>query len=291
MTYDLYIGDQSFSSWSMRGWLMFEKFAIPYRTHLVGLYDGTLQDDLSELFPARLVPAIRTPDGDAVGETLAIAETLAEKHPDAGLWPKDPSARILARWLVSEMHSGFSALRNDCPMQLLYQYQGFAPTSSVRADLARIESLWAMAREKHGSSGPWLFGAYSLADVFFAPVAARIAGYDLPVSDAARAYVDLHLNDLAFRRWRAIGLTKHYDPIPYALNLPVVPWPGPNPIQAKAIDYGTAENTHCPYSGKAKPDKLLTTDGRIFGFCNTTCRDKTVNDPEAFPAFMALFSG
>ncbi len=226
MTYDLYIGDRSFSSWSLRGWLMFEKFGLPFRTHMVGLYDGTMAEDLAELAPARLVPVMRTPDGTVVGETLAMAETLADRHPDAGLWPEDPGARATARWLVSEMHAGFTALRSDCPMQLLKVWQGFAPSDAVKTDLDRLETLWAHARSTHGNETGWLFGAYSLADVFFAPVAARIAGYDLPVSAAARAYVDLHLADPAFRAWRAEGLKKRYDPEPYAQDLPSRAWPG-----------------------------------------------------------------
>ncbi len=227
MTYDLHIGDQSFSSWSLRGWLMFEKFNIPFRTHMVGLYAGTLQQDLAALVPARLVPVMRTPDGVVVGDTLAMAETLAERHPEAGLWPADPAARALARWMVAEMHAGFTALRNDCPMQLLRQWQGFQPSQAVRDDLARLEELWALARARHGSDSPWLFGAYTLADVFFAPVAARIAGYDLPVGEAAQAYVAAHLADPAFRAWRAEGLQKTYDPEPYDQGLPGTDWPGP----------------------------------------------------------------
>ena len=226
MTYDLYIADQSFSSWSLRGWLMLEKFGLPYRAHMVGLYDGTMAEDLAPLAPARLVPVMRTPEGIVIGETLAMAETLAERHPDAGLWPADPAARAFARWLVSEMHAGFGALRGDCPMQLLKVWQGFAPSDAVKADLDRLETLWERARDTHGTETPWLFGAYCLADVFFAPVAARIAGYDLAVSAAARAYVDAHLADPAFREWRAAGLAKSHDPEPYALDLPSTPWPG-----------------------------------------------------------------
>ncbi|EAQ05083.1 hypothetical protein OB2597_07355 [Pseudooceanicola batsensis HTCC2597] len=288
MTYDLFIGDRSFSSWSLRGWLMFERFGIPVRTHTTGLYSGTLAQDLTDLAPARLVPVMRTPEGIAVGETLAMAETLAERHPGAGLWPVDPAARALARWLSAEMHAGFGALRSDCPMQLLHRYRGFVPSAATQADLARIEELWSLARSRHGSGGPWLFGAYSLADVFFAPVAARIAGYGLPVAPPAQTYVEAHLADPPFRRWRAQGLTVGYDPVPYALDLPTDPWPGPAPLPARAVTEGVPENTQCPYSGRPRVEDRLEIDGRVFGFCNPGCRDKTVNDPAAFPAFMAL---
>ena len=287
MTYDLFLGDRTFSSWSLRGWLMFVQFDLPVRTRMVGLYDGTMAEDLSELAPARLVPVMRDADGIVLGDTLAMAETLAERHPEAGLWPSEPAARALARWLVAEMHSGFTALRTACPMQLLHQYQGFVPSEAVKADLDRIETLWSLARSRHGSGGPWLFGAYSLADVFYAPVAARIAGYRLPVGAGARAYVDTTLADPAFRRWRAMGLTKRYDPMPYAMDLPTALWPGPALRPARAVASGPSVNTACPYSGKPVTD-FMELDGRIWGFCNPFCRDKTVNDPEAWPAFMAL---
>lgn len=287
MTYDLYIGDRMFSSWSLRGWLMFERFDIPVRTHLVGLYSGTMKQDLVPLAPARFVPVMRTPEGTVIGDTLAMAETLAERHPEAGLWPAAPETRALARWLVAEMHSGFGALRDACPMQLHSGYTDFSPPDAVKADLARIEELWSLARARHGAGGPWLFGAYSLADVFYAPVAARIAGYGLPVGEETAAYVARHLADPAFRRWRALALTRSYAPMPYAMDATTGPWPGPTPRAAHTVDAGPAENTTCPYSGKPVTD-FLEFDGRIFGFCNPTCRDKTANDPEAWPDFMAL---
>lgn len=226
MTYDLYIGDRTFSSWSLRGWLMLEKFGLPYRTHMVGLYTGTLAADLAPLAPATLVPVLRLPDGSVVGETLAMAETLAERHPDATLWPKDPTARGTARWLCAAMVAGFGALRSECPMQLQYVNEGLAPSGAVLADLARIETLWSHARDVAGAEGPWLFGAYSLADVFYAPVCARIVGYDLPVSPAARAYCDRTIADPAFDAWRREGLKITYDPFPYTTGLPTRPWPG-----------------------------------------------------------------
>ena len=290
MTYDLFIGDRATASWSLRGWRLYWKFNHSLRTHMVGLSDGTLAEDLAELAPARLVPVMRDQDGIVIGDSLAMAETLAECHPDAGLWPADPAARGLARWMAAEMHSGFSALRNDCPMQLFHQVDGFDPAPSVRSDLERVEELWALARTRHGDSGPWLFGTYSLADVFFAPVAARIAGYGLPVGPLAQRYVDTTLVDTLFRQWRAMGLTKSYDPFPYDMGLPERPWPGPAIVRARAIDDATPENPNCPYSGRPSTH-MLETRGRVFGFCNAFCRDKTVADPDAWPAFVALRDG
>jgi glutathione S-transferase len=228
MTYDLYIGDRTFSSWSLCGWLMFVKFGLPVRVNMVGLYNGTKDQDLADLKPARFVPVMRDPDGIVIGDSIAMAETLAERYPEAGMWPKDPEARALCRWIVAESHSNFVQLRNDCPMQLAHQVQGFEPSDDVKADIARIEELWSFAREKHGAGGPWLFGSYSLADVFCAPTTARIAGYGLQVGDVAQSYVDHVLSDKEFMEWRALGLTKSYDPMPYDMGLPTAPWPGPS---------------------------------------------------------------
>lgn len=287
MTYNLYIGDRTFSSWSLRGWLMFEKFNLPVKTHMIGLYTGTMAQDMAHLAPARLVPAMQTPDGTVIGETLAMAETLAERHPKAGLWPHDATQRAYARWISAEIHAGFSALRSECPMQLAGQIDGFEISKPVHADLTRLETLWDFARNSHDTPGPWLFGSYSLADVFYAPVAARIAGYGLPVSEASQAYVAAHLADPAFRRWRALGLCESYDPSPYDLGENPAPWPGPKPLAARAIASGPSQNVHCPYSGKPVRD-FLEVDGKVYGFCNANCRDKTVNDPEAWPKFMEL---
>lgn len=225
MTYDLYIGDRTFSSWSLRGWLMMQHAGEAFRTHLVGLYAGTLAVDLAHIAPARTVPALRTPEGHVLTDSIAMAETLVERHPDLPLYPSDPDARALCRSIIAEMHGGFSALRGDCPMQLLCVWDGFQPSDAVRSDLARIELLWSLARERHGAAGPWLFGSYSFADAFYAPVAMRIAGYDLPVNAAARAYVDAHLSEQSFLAWRTAALTETYDPVPYTLDLPQKPWP------------------------------------------------------------------
>lgn len=227
MTYELYIGDRTFSSWSLRGWLTLEKFNLPYRSHLLGLYSGTMARELAPLAPATLVPVLRCPEGTIVGETLAMAETLAERHPDAGMWPEDAADRATARWLSAAMTAGFGALRDACPMQLQHVNDGFAVSDAVRKDLDRLEQLWRHARDTRKDGGPWLLGRYSLADVFYAPICARIIGYDLPVSAETRAYCDLTISDSAFKKWRAEGQKVTYDPFPYDMGVPVKPWPVP----------------------------------------------------------------
>ncbi len=286
MTYHLAIGDRSYSSWSLRGWLLFEKFGIPVKCHSGILYTDDFDRLLAEFAPARLVPAMRTPDGEIVGETLAIAETLAERHPQAGLWPDDRAARAMARYMSAEMHSGFTALRGDCPMNLPTSYRNSSPRKEVLDDLARIEFIWSRARERFGTDGPWLFGRYTAADAFFAPVATRIATYNLPVSSAANNYVRIHLADPSFRQWRAMGKAENLIQPGYAKPYPERPWPGPTPLAATVTD-GPSENEACPYSRKPVTD-FLKLDGKVWGFCNPFCRDKTMADPAAWPAFMAM---
>ncbi|WP_438981362.1 glutathione S-transferase [Lentibacter sp.] len=224
MTYDLYIGDKAFSSWSLRGWLMLEHFGLPYRAHMVRLYDGTMAADLAALSPARTVPALLCEDGAVLFDSMAMAEELATRHPEAQLWPAKPKARALARSITAEMHAGFSALRNECPMQLFHQWVGFEPTAEVRKDLARFEVLFSHTKQIK-LEGPWLFGTYSLADAFYAPFMARIAGYALPVSADVSTYVATTLADSAFQQWRSEGIAKTYEPFPYPQPLKKTDWP------------------------------------------------------------------
>jgi glutathione S-transferase len=288
MTYDLVIGDRGYSSWSLRGWLLFDAFGLPVKLHTARLYTDELATVLKDFFPAKTAPTMRTPDGSVVPETIAIAEELATRHPDAGIWPSDPHARATARVLAAEMHAGFTALRNYCPMNLRVSYTDCQPTEDVLKDLDRLETLWAWARETTKSATPWLCGAYSAADAFFAPVAARIATYNLPVSAAAMVYVNAHLAHPSFRRWRAMGLVDGPDQEFYRRDYPRRDWPGPVRLPARAASGTDTENQACPYSGKPVTH-ALELYGRRFGFCNAFCRDKTVADPEAWPKFMALY--
>lgn len=287
MTYDLAIGDRAYSSWSLRGWLLFDAFGLPLHVRTARLYTDELPRLLASYAPARTVPAMRCPNGTVVADSLAMAEELASGHPEAGLWPAEPASRAAARMVAAEMHSSFTALRGACPMNLRAAYADFVASEAVRADIARIEALWTWARHLSGSATPWLFGAYSAADAFYAPVAARIATYGLSVGPEANAYVAAHLAHPSFRRWRAMGLVDGADQPSYRMENTSRPWPGPAPRLAEPVGEGPSENATCPYSGRPT-SHYLTLDGRIWGFCNAFCRDKTVADPEAWPVFMAM---
>ncbi|MBY6159955.1 glutathione S-transferase [Mameliella alba] len=284
----LFLGDYSYSSWSLRAWLLFHRFDIPVRIEIVDFMQAPVSEQMARYAPARTVPTLVTGDGTVIWDSLALAEELATRNPEAGLWPADPALRAMARSLAAEMHSSYGTLRELCPMNLRAAYAHSPVPEALQADLDRIETIWSHALTRSG--GPWLAGGYSVADAFFAPVAARIAGYALPVSETARSYVDRHLADPAFRRWRAMGLARGATLPWYDRDYPQTGWPGPAPRLAHAIDSGSAENDYCPYSGKPVTH-LLETDGRVFGFCNAFCRDKTVHDPDAWPAFVALRDG
>jgi glutathione S-transferase len=286
MPYTLLVGDRAYSSWSLRGWLLFEAFGLTARVRSTRMYSDAFAHDLADFAPARTVPVVRTPEGGLWTDSIAIAEGLAETHPEAGHWPSEPHAHAAARSLVAEMHSGFTALRGACPMNLRVRSGGFAPSDAVLADLSRIEALWSHARGLAGN-GPWLFGAYSAADAFYAPVAMRIAGYGLPVSAMAQAYVDAHLSHHPLRRWRAMGEAEDRTLDVYEIHAPAERFPFPEPIPAHAVDAGPSVNDACPYSGEPVTH-FMEAEGRAWGFCNAFCRDKTVADPAAWPEFTAL---
>ena len=287
MSYELFIGDYAYSSWSLRGWLLFRKLGLTPTTHLVDFNKAEVFEQLPDMAPARTVPALRLPEGTAIWDSLAMAEELHSRHPDGGLWPDDPAARALGRALAAEMHSGFSALRSECPMNLRTAYRNPPLSDATKTDIARIETIWTHARTQYADQGPWLLGTYSIADIAFAPVAARFAGYDVALSDVAQAYVDSHLSETWFRQWRTMALVTG-DTLPwYAKPFDTKAWPGPRPLIAKIVDSGPAVNDRCPFTG-GKPAYFLELDGIVYGFENELCRDETAHDPAAWPAFMAL---
>ncbi len=150
MTSDLLIGDYAYSSWSLRGWLMFDHFGVPVRTTMVDFDAGDVADQMKAHAPARTVPTFLTPEGVAVSDSLAIAEEVASRFPEACVWPADPAARAMARTLAAEMHSGFAALRQACPMNLRTAYRDVPVSAEVQANLDRIEVIWGHALSRFG---------------------------------------------------------------------------------------------------------------------------------------------
>lgn len=288
--FDLAIAERSYSSWSLRGHLLAELSGLPFRTRLARLRTPEFEALRAGFAPARTVPAARFDDDALVWDSLALAEELADRAPQAGLWPEAPPARAAARALAAEMHSAFPALRSECPMNLRRRYDGFAPSEAVLADAARIETLWEWARARFGAEGPWLFGARpTAADAFYAPVAARFATYGLARGETARAYMETVFAWDAVRRWRAMGEAEGTIVARHERDLPDLPRFGPAPRPARPVADAAPVNETCPYSGRpVATDSLAEIDGRVIGFCNPFCRDKSVADAEAWPKLRPL---
>jgi len=209
MTYRLLIGQKSYSSWSIRGWLAFAAFDIPVNVEKAVIYSDTFYDDVAGFGGHRTVPCARTPDGGRLTESLAIAWHLAEAFPDRGLLPEAPHDRAEAMSLISEMHSGFSALRGACPVNLRTAWAGFEPSSNVARDCARACEIFDDRLTKSG--GPFLFGDFGLVDAFYAPLATRFLTYNLPVSSTGRAYLGSIWSMPLLQQWRAEGMAEDQE--------------------------------------------------------------------------------
>lgn len=205
----LVIGNKNYSSWSMRPWLALRANDIPFEEIFVPLYTDNKadKDRLLSFSGAGKVPALV--DGDVtVWDSLSIIEYLAEKFPKAALWPEDRAARAHARSISAEMHSGFMALRGECGMNLHRPVGRVALSEDAKANVARVQAIWAECYQRYGKAGPFLFGAFSGADAMFAPVVHRFRTYAIPVEGDARHYVDAMHSLPAFQQWTREGLAE-----------------------------------------------------------------------------------
>lgn len=225
MTYNLLIGQRLYSSWSLRGWLPFAVHDIPVAVQDTLIYGPNFYHDVAAFGANRSVPAVQVPSGGVLSDSLSIAWHLAENFPDRSLLPNEAGARVMAQNMIAEMHSGFTALRSACPMNLATAWDGFLPDDAVKADLARIDRIWCDALDQ--SNGPFLFGPYGLVDAFFAPVAIRIAGYGLPMSNAAQTYVQAQLSLPEIQTWRTEGLRLDTELSNYDMPYQRIPFPMP----------------------------------------------------------------
>jgi glutathione S-transferase len=185
----LIIGNRNYSSWSLRAWLALEATGAPYSEVMVPLGRPDTPAEILRRSPNRLVPALH--DGDLViWDSLAIGEYLAERFPDAGLWPTDQRARATARSVVAEMHSGFTAVRGNMPMNIRASYPDAGRAQGVDADIRRITEVWESCRRDFGSDGNLLFGGFTIADAFYAPVVSRFLTYGVEPGGVAGEYMD-----------------------------------------------------------------------------------------------------
>ncbi|WP_079226646.1 glutathione S-transferase family protein [Pseudomonas putida] len=207
MSYQLIIGDKLYSSWSLRGALALELAGVPYEETLISLNQPDTRKRILAFSSTGKVPLLKTEHG-VIADSLAIAEYLNERHPEAQLWPADMAARAHARSACAQMHSGFFALRGAMPFDLSRDQALENMPLEVQVDIDRIVALWSECRLLAKDSGPFLFGKPTLADAFFAPVAVRLRTYRVEVPAEAATYIETIYQWPAFKAWQQAGLAE-----------------------------------------------------------------------------------
>ena len=218
MALTLVIGNKNYSSWSFRPWIALKQAGIDFTEKVISLDDAEFKPTLLRLSPAGKVPVLV--DGDIhVWESLAILDYVAEKFPAAGLWPADAAARAQARSIAAEMHAGFLALREHCPMNFWRPVKPRDLPEAVATDVARIDRMWSECLARSG--GPFLFGQkFSAADAMYAPVVSRFHTYAVAVSKPSRAYMDVVMRLPAWAEWKKAALVE-----PWVLPKDEPDWP------------------------------------------------------------------
>ena len=207
MALKLVIGNKNYSSWSFRPWIAMKVAGIAFEEEVISLDAKDFKTRVTRISGTGKVPALA--DGNVpVWESLAILEYLAEKFPDARLWPADPAARAQARAIAAEMHAGFVPLRRHLPMNMWRPVMRRDLTPEVQANVRRIEAMWADCRTRHGAGGPFLFGPFGAADAMYAPVVARFHTYAVEVNALARTYMDAVMDLPAWREWQTQALAE-----------------------------------------------------------------------------------
>ena len=196
----LVIGNKNYSSWSLRPWLLLRHHGVDFEEVRLPLDTPEFASVIGAWSPARTVPAMR--HGElALWDSLAICEYANEAFLDGAGWPREREARALARVASAEMHAGFAALRTRMPMNCRRRTQGLALSADVRRDIERVLAIWRDCRARFGGDGPFLFGAFSIADAMYAPVALRFRSYGVEVDETARAWTTALLGLPALQEW------------------------------------------------------------------------------------------
>jgi len=196
----IYLGNKNYSSWSLRAWLALKRTTVAFDEVVIPLYQPTSRETILKYSPSGRVPALK--HGElTVWESLAIGEYLADSFPTFDLWPKDPAARAVARAVSAEMHAGFEALRRLLPMNIRSSFPGREIAPEVQADVNRVMAIWRDCRVRFGEGGDFLFGAFTIADAMYAPVATRFRTYKLELEREADAYCDAIMAWPAMQEW------------------------------------------------------------------------------------------
>ena len=204
--FTIVLGNKTYSSWSLRGWLMLKLTGAAFDEVVVPLDRPETKAAIRAHSPSGRVPTLKA-EGLAVWDTLAIAEYLHERFPEAGLWPEDPAARARARSVAAEMHAGFPALRARLPMDLKREPPepgaGIAVDGALAGEIARIVAIWSDCRARFGGAGDFLFGRFGAADAFYAPVATRFVTYGIVLEGGVADYRDALMARPDLRQWIA----------------------------------------------------------------------------------------
>ena len=197
------LGNKAYSSWSLRGWLMLTQTGVPFEEIVIPLDRPDSHRRILEHSPSGRVPALKV-DGLLIWDTLAIAEFLNERFPDANIWPAGTEARAQARTVSAEMHAGFATLRERLPMDLRREAPAGPPSAlsgDLKTEVDRVVAIWADCRARFGGTGDFLFGEFTAADAFYAPVVTRFVTYGVDLGGAAAAYRDAVMAWPAMRAW------------------------------------------------------------------------------------------
>ena len=217
MGYTLVIGTRNWSSWSLRAWLAMKATGAPFAELMIALRRPDSAARIEQHSPSARIPVLRIADGASeavVFDSLAICETLAERHPEAALWPRDAAARALARSYAAEMHSGFLGLREALSMDFARTLPTPPLDATVQAQIARIQEAWCTALERFGTREGFLFGRFSIADCMYAPVVSRFLTYGVPMASGVAGYAKRMMATPAMLEWRAGAQQEIADGLP-----------------------------------------------------------------------------
>jgi len=196
----LVIGNKNYSSWSLRAWFLLHEAGIDFEEIRIPLDSDEFGERIGSISPSGKVPVLLL-DDQPVWDSLAIAETVAERWPDRALWPRDAAARAHARSIAAEMHSGFAALREAMPMNCRAMGRKVVLTDALNADLNRIFAIWSDCHSRYAGGDGWLFGRFSVADAMYAPVVFRFRTYGIDLPQSACQYPQRVMKSEAIQNW------------------------------------------------------------------------------------------
>jgi len=203
----LIIGNKNYSSWSLRAWLLLREADIEFEEHRIALDVDDTRAEIARFTDAGRVPVLVL-DDQSIWDSLAIAETVAERWPDKQLWPADPAARAHARSVSAEMHSGFEALRNAMPMNCRAMGRKVPLPDGLTADIDRVIEIWTDCHQRYSDAGEWLFGEFCIADAMFAPVVLRFRTYGINLPESAAVFGKRLLESNAMQEWLSAAETE-----------------------------------------------------------------------------------